>query len=129
MHRLLSRFGALPVLLASFASAALRWLVIGWLPDSLPALLGAQLLHAATFGAFHASAIHLVYHYFRGRLQGRGQALYSSLAFGAGGAVGSFASGLLWDTVGPALTFSVSTLIALLAVFVAYRWIGPAHAH
>jgi PPP family 3-phenylpropionic acid transporter len=128
MHRLLSRFGALPVLLASFASAALRWLVIGWLPDSLPALLGAQLLHAATFGAFHASAIHLVYHYFRGRLQGRGQALYSSLAFGAGGAVGSFASGLLWDAAGPALTFSASTLIALLAVFVAYRWIGPAHA-
>ncbi len=129
MHRLLSRFGALPVLLSSFFLAALRWLLIGWLPESLPVLLGAQILHAATFGAFHASAIHLVYHYFPGRLQGRGQALYSSLAFGAGGAVGSFGSGLLWEGVGPALTFSAGTVAAITALLVARRWIGPAHAH
>jgi PPP family 3-phenylpropionic acid transporter len=86
MHHLLQRFGARRVLIASLLLAAVRWLMIGYLADSLLALLVAQLLHAATFGTFHAAGIHLVHHYFPGRLQGRGQALYSSVSFGAGGA-------------------------------------------
>ncbi len=123
MHRLLHRFGARRVLLASLLLAAVRWLVIGGFPESLPLLLGAQLLHAASFGTFHASAIHLVHHYFTGRHQGRGQALYSSLSFGAGGAVGSLYSGYLWNSLGPAFTFTLSALLSLLAFAIALRWV------
>ncbi|HXK55190.1 MAG TPA: MFS transporter [Gammaproteobacteria bacterium] len=123
MHRLLQRFGARGVLLASLLLAALRWTLIGNFSTSLPILLFAQLLHAATFGTFHAAAIHLVHHYFTGRHQGRGQALYSSLSFGAGGALGSLLSGYLWNSTGPAFVFGVSTAITFLAAVVAWRWV------
>lgn len=122
MHRLLRRFGARRVLLVSLLLAALRWLVIGNFP-LLPLLLFAQLLHAATFGTFHAAAIHLVHHYFTGRHQGRGQALYSSLSFGAGGALGSLLSGNLWHSGGPLMVFDVSVTISLLAALIAWRWV------
>jgi PPP family 3-phenylpropionic acid transporter len=123
MHRLLRRWGARKVLLASLWLAALRWLLIGHFPDQLLVMLFAQTLHAATFGTFHAAAIHLVHSYFTGRHQGRGQALYSSLSFGFGGAVGSLYSGSLWASAGPAFTYSVSAFISLVAVLIAWRWV------
>jgi PPP family 3-phenylpropionic acid transporter len=124
MHRLLERFGARQVLMASLLLAVLRWLLIGGFPTSLPIMLLAQTLHAATFGTFHASAIHLVHRYFTGRHQGRGQALYSSLSFGAGGAVGSLYSGYLWNGAGPVAAFAVAAVISLLAWFIAWRWVA-----
>lgn len=127
MHHLLSRFGARLVLIASLVLAALRWLMIGYLADSLIALLIAQLLHAATFGTFHAAGIHLVHRYFRGRHQGRGQALYSSVSFGAGGAVGSLASGYVWQGLGPGVTFAAAGMVALLGALAAWRWIDRSH--
>jgi PPP family 3-phenylpropionic acid transporter len=86
-------------------------------------------LHAATFGTFHASAIHLVHHYFRGRLQGRGQALYSSVSFGAGGAMGSLASGYAWESLGPFHTFVIATVFAVIGAWVAWQFIDSAHDH
>jgi len=93
MHRLLPRFGPRQLLLAALAIAALRWQLIGHFAADLPVLLFAQTLHAFTFGVFHAASIHLIQQFFPGSLQGRGQALYSSLSFGAGNAVGSLAAG------------------------------------
>lgn len=123
MHHLLQRFGASWALQASLGIAALRWLLVGLFPDSLGLMLLAQLFHAATFGVFHASAIHLVHHYFIGRHQGRGQALYSSVSFGAGGSIGSLFAGLLWDGAGPLVTFLLSALLSLLAWLIAWRWV------
>ena len=123
MHRLMVRYSARQMLLISLSTAAARWLLIALFPQWLWVLVGAQLLHATTFGTFHAAAIHLVHRYFRGRHQGRGQALYSSVSFGAGGAVGSLASGYIWSGLGPAWTYGVSTLVALLALFTAWRWV------
>ena len=124
MHHLLNRFGPRAVLLATFGIAAVRWLLIGGFPDALGVLVVAQVLHAATFGAFHAAAIHLVYHAFRGRHQGRGQALYSSLSYGAGGAVGSLWSGMAWEPLGPAATFAIATAVALASLAIGWRWVG-----
>ncbi len=101
----------------------LRWVLIGNFVSSLAVLVFAQALHAATFGAFHASAIHLVHHFFAGRTQGRGQALYSSLSFGAGGAVGSLVSGALWTSAGAAATFGFSALAAALGWFAVWAWV------
>lgn len=114
-HRFLDRWPVHGLLIASFLLAALRWLMIAYWPESLVGLILAQLLHAASFGLFHATAIHWVHHYFRGRLQGRGQALYSSLCFGAGGAVGSLASGYLWEGVGPHATYLLAIVLPLAA--------------
>ena len=126
MHRLLERWGGRTLLLVSLLLAALRWLLIGLFPE-LPVLVFAQLLHAATFGSFHAAAIHLVHHYFRGRHKGRGQALYSSLSFGAGGAVGAFGSGISWQHWGPGLTFVIAAGVSLLGAYIVWRYIDAAH--
>jgi PPP family 3-phenylpropionic acid transporter len=123
MHHLLERFGARRVLLTSLGLAVVRWLLIGAFVSEPVVLILAQALHAATFGAFHAGAIHLTHHYFTGRLQGRGQALFGSLVYGAGGAVGSLGSGLLWSTAGPQATFVASSLVAALGFTIAWLWV------
>lgn len=123
MHRLLEGFRARRVVLASFALAVVRWLLIGAFVESLAVQILAQALHAATFGTFHAAAIHLAHHYFPGRTQGRGQALYNSLGFGAGGAVGSLASGFLWKGAGPLATFGLAAVAAALGWLVTWIWV------
>jgi PPP family 3-phenylpropionic acid transporter len=125
MHNLLQRWGARRVLIASLAIAVVRWILVGLTPENLPLVLLAQLMHAATFGTFHAAAIHLIHHYFVGRHQGRGQALYSSISFGAGGALGSLLSGYLWTGIGPEATYLVAAGYALLAVIIAWGWVDP----
>ena len=112
MPRLYRAFTLRQILIASFALAAVRFLAIGWLAGSLIALLLAQVLHAATFGAFHAASIGYVHKLFPGRLQARGQAIYGSIAFGLGGAIGGLISGGLWERAGPALTFTFAAACA-----------------
>jgi PPP family 3-phenylpropionic acid transporter len=119
MHRLLGRFGARAILIISLGIACLRWLLIGNFGDSLAILLFAQLLHAATFGSFHAAAIHYVHHAFTHKLQGRGQALYSSISFGAGGAAGSVASGSTWELWGATAVFSIAAVVAFSGMLIA----------
>lgn len=48
-------------------------------------LCAAQVLHALTFAAHHTACIALLSQFFPGRLRGRGQALYSVLAYGLPG--------------------------------------------
>ena len=115
-HRCLNRWPVHTLLITSFLAAMLRWVMIALLPESLIGLICAQLLHALTFGLFHATAIHWVHHYFRGRLQGRGQALYSSFCFGAGGAVGSLASGYMWEDLGPQTTYLFAVTLPAISV-------------
>jgi PPP family 3-phenylpropionic acid transporter len=125
MPHLYRAFTPRQILLASFGLAVARFLAIGWLAGSVAALLIAQVLHAATFGSFHAAAIGMVHGLFRGRHQARGQALYGSLAYGVGGAIGGFASGYAWAGLGPELTFSLASACAL-AGFVLIAWkLGP----
>ena len=125
MHRWVPRFGLRLLLLTSLGLTVLRWVLIGQFPELMSVMIFAQLLHAASFGIYHAVAIQLIHRYFTGRNQGRGQALYSSLSFGAGGAVGSFASGLGWESIGPANVYWLAALIALMAFVVAVVWIRP----
>lgn len=115
MQRLLARIDVRRILLASFALAALRWLLIGQFPESLIMLTVAQTLHAASFGAFHAGAMQIVHRFFTGRHQHRGQAIYSSVSFGAGGVVGSIYSGYVWTAWGPSWTYGIAAMLAVLA--------------
>lgn len=124
MHRLAPRVGLRALFLASMALTALRWALIGVYVDSVPVLIFAQTLHAASFGIYHAVAIQLVHKYFTGRHQGRGQALYSSLSFGAGGAAGSLYSGYVWSAASPMAAYFVAALIGVAAFLVAWRYIG-----
>ncbi len=123
MHRWLPRYGVRKVLLVSLLLSTLRWLIIGFYPDSLALLLFAQLLHAASFGTFHVAAIEWVHHHFTGKNQGRGQGLYSSIGFGAGGAIGSLFSGYFWLSPGPTTTFSIAAIATALAFIICLRWL------
>ncbi|AHG40315.1 MFS transporter [Pseudomonas syringae CC1557] len=114
MSRILLRFSVRQVLFASFLLAALRWLLLGLFADHLGVLLIAQVMHAATFGSFHAAAIHFVQRSFGPRQQGQGQALYAALS-GVGGTLGALYSGYSWSVLGPAWTFSIASLAALAA--------------
>lgn len=118
MPRVFARVRPETVLLATLLAAGLRFVLIGFLAGNLPVLLFAQLLHALTFGAYHASAMALVHRHFTGRNQARGQALYNSLAFGVGGTFGSLYAGGAWDSLGSAGTFTLASGFALLAALV-----------
>ena len=124
MHRLQPRFGARGLLLVSLALTTLRWVLIAFFVGHLPVIVCAQLLHAASFGVYHAVAIGLIHGFFQGRHQGRGQALYSSISFGAGGAVGSLYAGYLWETAGAGPTFLLAALASAAAFAVAWRGMG-----
>ena len=119
MPRLILRFGAWPLVTLALLLTALRWWLLATIPESLSALIFIQLLHAASYGVYHAAAISLVHLYFPGRLQGRGQALYSSLSFGLGGAIGSLGSGYLWDGISPASVYLFAAVLAGLGTVVA----------
>ena len=122
MHRVLSGIGARRLLLISFVLTALRWLLIGFFVDNLSVLFFAQLFHAFSFGVFHAVSISLVHRFFTGQHQGRGQALYASLSFGAGGAAGSLFSGLLWDQIAHTTLFCLAAAVAILAFLIVWRF-------
>ncbi len=124
MGRLLKNTSLRKVLLFSVVLAILRWLMIAWYPDNLILLITAQLLHAATFGAAHVTAIHFVHLYFGQRHQGKGQALYTSLSFGVGGVLGSLYSGYYWESKGGVFVYSIAALLCGLAFIIAYGWVG-----
>ena len=126
MHRLLPVFGARKLLIFTLLLTTVRWLIIGFFAADLSMLFIAQLIHAFSFGVFHAVGISLVHDYFTGSHQGRGQALYSSVSFGAGVAVGSLVSGLLWDQWGASVLFVFASCCTFLALLIVWRYIYPA---
>jgi PPP family 3-phenylpropionic acid transporter len=108
----MKRFGAHQVLLACFALGVVRFALIGWGVGSPTLLVLAQLAHAATFGACHVASVALMNRWFAGARQVRGQALYTSIAFGVGGFLGAAASGVAWEALGPAWTFTAASAAA-----------------
>ena len=123
MHSILKRVSLKTILLFSMLAGAVRWLLVGFAVDSLAGVVVAQLLHAATFGSAHVASIHLVHRFFAGRHLGKGQGLYSSVSFGAGGAIGSLFSGELWSTPGPEVVYAVASFTCLVAFLIVLFWV------
>ncbi len=121
MHKLVPRFGLKRLLVVSLLLSALRWVIIAFFPTSTPLIIMAQILHAASFGVYHAVAIQLIHSYFVGQHQGKGQALYSSVSFGAGGAIGSLYAGYTWESLGTTTTFMIAAGVSLVAAYIAYK--------
>jgi PPP family 3-phenylpropionic acid transporter len=116
MPALVRRFGFNRILLISFSAAVLRFLLIGWAVDWLVLLLLAQVMHALTFGAYHAASVGLVHEFFKGRHQSKGQALFGSITYGAGGVAGGLASGPIWQHWGATVLYSMSAVAAMLGL-------------
>ena len=121
MSRLAKRFELWRMLGFSLAISAIRWLMIAAVPTWFAVMIVAQILHAVTFGLYHAAAIRLIHQYFTGRHQGKGQALYSGISFGAGGAVGSIYSGLVWDYINRPMVFVIAAIFSVMGVYLTLR--------
>jgi len=131
MPQLLKAFSLRDLLVLSFVAAVLRFVLIGWGAESVAVLVFAQVLHGATFGAYHAAAVAAVNHWFGTQHQARGQALYGSISFGAGGMMGGIISGYTWESIGPEWTYSLGALFALMGLVALLGWWkdgGPAQA-
>ena len=116
MPRLLAAYTPRGILAFAMACAVLRFLMIGWGVAWLPVIVAAQALHGATFGANHAAAMAAINRLFPGRHQGRGQALYASVTFGAGGMLGGLVAGWAWDALGGAAVWTLSAGFALVGM-------------
>ena len=122
MHRLLLRFGVREIMLGCLFIATLRWLLIGYGTEQLLLLVLAQIFHAFTFGAFHAAAIDCIRRLFEPANQGKAQALYSAFCFGAGGALGSYLAGVIWD-IQPLWPFNIGALASFIAMIIVWFWL------
>ncbi|MFT5395854.1 MAG: PPP family 3-phenylpropionic acid transporter [Gammaproteobacteria bacterium] len=120
IHKVISRFGLKRLMILVLILATIRWMLIAYFVENVYILLFAQCLHAATFGVYHAVAIQYIHREFKGAHQGRGQALYSSVSFGAGLALGSLISGFLWDAVGSTQTFIFAAILSAAGIIIAY---------
>ena len=116
-YKLLQHFRLANLLTFTFLIAGVRWIMVSLFPESGWLILVTQIMHSVTYGLYHSVMIKLIDRLFQGRYQIRGQALYSSITFGLGGAIGSFASGHIWTVYGHNELFMFSGLMMLL-VFV-----------
>lgn len=123
VHRLFKAINYKTVLVVSLLLAAIRWYFTAHFVDVLWLLILLQLTHAATFGTMHAVSMHYIHQYFQGKHQGQGQALFSSLTYGAGGAVGAVASGYVWEWDFGVTMFELSAMSALIGAFIAWVWV------
>jgi PPP family 3-phenylpropionic acid transporter len=112
--RLLSRLGTRRLMQLALALTVVRWTMLAT-GASLPWLIPAQLLHAASFGLFHVAAVTHTHRLIPPELRSTGQSLYSSLSFGFGLTVAMYLSGLFYDSVGAPMLFAASAAIALAA--------------
>lgn len=122
MHRLMPKYSPRLLLMIALLLTTLRWLLIGHYIDTLWIVIFAQCLHAASFGLYHAVGIELFHRNFKGKLQGRGQALYSAVSFGAGGAVGTLISGAYWEEYAAEVIFNAAAVAAFIAFLVVLKF-------
>ena len=124
MPPLLRKWSLRAVLVGCFSVAVVRFLIIGWLADSAVLLVLAQLMHAVTFGAYHASAVAALNRWFPASHQARVQAIYGSVSFGAGGMAGGLLAGATWETLGAGITFTIAAGFAALGLVLVLRHVG-----
>ncbi|WP_340680934.1 MFS transporter [Paraglaciecola sp.] len=112
----IKRCGVKWILIVSMGLTSLRWALLATFAHNVYLLILSQMLHAFSFGMIHAASIHFIHQYFGKTFQSRGQAIYISVAFGIGGAIGNFAAGSLWaQGQGAELTFWLASTVAFCA--------------
>lgn len=128
---ILARFGLSAILTGSLLLASIRWgiysMTLFW-----PLLIVGQLLHAATFGAFHVASVQRVFAMAPHASRGTAQSWYSALSFGVGGGIGLLGSGYLFDRIGAGPLFGLMSAVAglgLLASLRASRLFARSHHH
>ena len=107
------------ILLISLFIAVVRFYLIGSFADSLLIILIAQMMHAFTFGSFHVASIEMIHQFFSGKNHAKGQALYNSITYGVGGALGGLGGGYVIQMYSASAAFTLSALFPLIGFFIA----------
>lgn len=125
MSRVFGAWSAQAVIVLCVGVTVLRWIAVALLPGLFPLMLAAQLLHALSFGAFHAASMQRISQFFPGRLAQHGQSLLYGFSSGLGGVLGAFVAGLLWEAGGGRAAFLGGALASAGALWLAWRgWRG-----
>ncbi|MBI1879401.1 MAG: MFS transporter, partial [Chloroflexi bacterium] len=124
--RLLDRWGAYPMLMLALAALAVRLLAYAVTPNPW-LILPAQLLHGLTFAAMWAAAVAYAHKIAPPGLGTTAQGLMSGVTFGAAAAARGLIGGLLYESIGLALTFGLGGL-GLLGAFLFFLKALPARA-
>lgn len=120
--KIFSKFHVKHVIFFSFMAAGLRWTIL-FFAESPGIILGTQLLHALTYGAFHISSILYMDHLMPAGSKTTGQAANNAVTYGFGMMAGFFTSGYLYDIVGPFVLFGMSGLLALAGGLLFWRFV------
>ena len=97
------------------ALASLRWAGTGITTDPIILFL-LQLLHAASFAAFHVTAIAWVKRLSPDSRHGAAQGLFSAAGFGLGSTIGIMGCGLIVSAFSYSIAFYLCAIIALLGI-------------
>jgi PPP family 3-phenylpropionic acid transporter len=116
--RLIQHFGVKALLVFSIFFTAIRWALLAFLASYTSIIVFTQLIHALSFGLTHAASVYYLQQNFPKAFQSRAQALYVSVAFGIGGALGSYIAGLLWEQgQGAVQSFVFAAAVSAMAGF------------
>lgn len=100
--------------------AALRWFGTGF-TTNIFAIILLQLLHAASFAAFHLSTIAWIKRFAGLQRQTSAQGWYSSVGFGLGSTVGIMVCGYIVESSGYHTAFYACTFIALFGLLAVWK--------
>lgn len=119
----LRRWGIRRMLIAAMAAVSVRVCIYGLVPH-LGAILPAQLLHALTFGLFHAASIEFLRRKVPARRRGLAMAIYVSVGLGLSSWIGSSLGGIIVENWGYAalyLLYAIPPLVGIVCVVLAGR--------
>ncbi len=125
--RLIARYGAQSLMSFCLAVTILRWTVTGLFAPILWLMFAAQLFHAFSFAAFHASCMRQIADLFPGKHAIGGQSLYFGFSSGVGGVLGAAIASVLWEWRGGEAAFLGGAIVVAIAWIVyAMRRKNPA---
>lgn len=110
--RAIDRFGPAAVFAGCAVFTSARWALSAWVTYDL-LLVGLQLAHGITFGAFLLSAMAILDREIRAEVRDSGQAIFYVIVFGVGSAFGNTAAGWLDDRFGAATAFGAAAGLEL----------------
>lgn len=117
----LTRYGTATVLRVCLLVAALRFMIIGAVPESAAVVTASQLAHALGFGLFHAALMQRATELFPPQQMAQGQGLLYGVGSGVGGVIGALLAGLSWKLGGGEAAFFIGGAVALLGFLVTRR--------
>jgi PPP family 3-phenylpropionic acid transporter len=112
-HRLIRRFGALPILAFTSAMVGLRLSLYAAFPFKAGVII-AQLLHSFCYGLFHPAAVAFIAECVPPEHRAFGMTLYFSVGLGIPTFIGNFAGGFIVDHAGYRSLFGYFTIFAFL---------------